>query len=71
MKFWFVDEEIGMKDRVLTCANTSCVRSCSSIRDPRKVFGVDLKFFLQTTIVMSVWLFVNKIMKLMVHLYEN
>ena len=60
MKFWFVEEEIGMKDRVLTCANTSCVRSCSSIRDPREVFGVVLKFFLQTIIVVSVWLFVNK-----------
>ena len=53
MKFWFVEEEIGMKDGVLTCANTSCVRSCSSIRD-------HLKFFLQTIIVVSVWLFVNK-----------
>ena len=54
MKFWFVDEEIGMKDRVLTCATTSCVRSCSSIRNPREVFRVVLRFFLQTTIVVSV-----------------
>ena len=71
MKFWFVDEEFGMKDRVLTCATTSCVRSCSSIRDPREVFRVVLQFFLQTTIVVSVWLLVNKKVMLIMHSYKN